>query len=394
MNLKFTDWLSAPLFLFLGLLVSCSSSMSRYEKGEAAYDGSDLFKEKVAIRHAKGFTINYHKNYKVVRIMSPFEKSTDTMTYLLVQRGTPRPQGYTGAQLIQIPIQSLVPMSSLHIGLIGFLGAENTVSGMSNLTYVSSEKIRTRIASGQIKEVGKEQGLNEELLISMHPDLVMATGSPASKMSRYIALQQAGIPVMINSEWIERTPLARAEWVKLMAALLNKETEANSRFENVEKEYDRLVKLAKTSKTRPGLISGMNSRNAWFVPNGDSYVCRFFQDAGGSYHWADTKATGSLQLDFETVYPVALKADYWLNVSISGIGSKQELLDKDARYADFHSFKTGKIFTYSKRLNAKGANDYWESGAVNPHLVLADLIKILHPELLPDHELMYYKKLV
>ena len=374
------------------LLVSCSGSSAVYERNEAAFEGRDLFPEKVKLGHAKGFTIDYHDHFKVVRVLSPFEKSTDTATYVLLQRGTPKPKGFPNAQVIEIPVRSLVPMSSMHIGLVGFLGAEDIVTGMGNLKYVSSPKILANIKAGKIAEVGKDQGLNEELLITMHPDLIMAIGSPVSKMNRYASLNQAGIPVMINSEWIETTPLARAEWVKLLAALLNKEREVNAKFKEVEKEYNRLAKLGRKTLIKPSLICGMNSRDAWFVPNGDSYVSRFLQDAGGSYHWKNTKATGSLPLNFESVYPIALQADFWINVSIGNIRSKAEILAKDARYGDFKSFKTGQIYAYNKKMNAQGANDYWESGAVNPHIVLADLIRILHPELLPKHELMYYRQ--
>ena len=197
---------------------------------------------------------------------------------------------------------------------------------------------------------------------------------------------------MVNSEWVETTPLARAEWVKLMAALLNKESIVNGKFREVEREYNRLANLAEKTGTKPSLITGMNSKDSWFVPNGNSYVCKFLQDAGGSYHWANTRAAGSLPLSFETVYPVALEADFWLNVSIGNIQTKAEILARDSRYADFKAFKTGQIYTYNKRLNTQGANDYWESGAVNPQQVLADLIKILHPELLPKHELIYYQQ--
>jgi iron complex transport system substrate-binding protein len=383
--------LAAVLLLIMGLLASCSTSSAIYEKGDAASATTDLFPEKVKINHANGFSIAYHGNYKTVKIVSPFEKTIDTATFVLLQRGTPRPRGFSDNQIIEIPVRSLVVMSSLHIGLVGFLEAEEVLTGMGNLKYVSSPKVLGRISAGKIAEVGKDQGLNEELLISMHPDLIMATGSPVSRMARYLAMNQAGIPVMVNSEWVETTPLGRAEWVKLLAALLNKEALVNQKFENVEKEYKRLTILAKKAKNKPSLITGMNSKDAWFVPNGNSYANRFFQDAGASYHWAGTKATGSLPLSFETVYPIALQADYWLNVSIGNLKTKQDILAKDIRYADFKAFKTNKVYGYHNRTNAQGANDYWESGAVNPHLVLADLVKILHPELLPAHQLIYYK---
>jgi iron complex transport system substrate-binding protein len=381
------------VFLLYGLLAGCSTSTSLYEKGDSHYTGPDLFPEKAKVAYAKGFKITYHDHFKVVKIMSPFEKSTDTLTYVLVQRGTPRPIGYKDSQVIEIPVRSMVAMSSLHIGLVGFLGCEDILTGMGNLKYVSSAKVLDRIRSGKIVEVGKDQGLNEELLVSMHPDLIMATGSPVSKVSRYESLHQAGIPVMVNSEWVETTPLGRAEWVKLLAALTNKEGEVNRKFASVEQEYKRLVQLTRKVATRPSLITGMNSKDAWYVPNGDSYVNCFFRDAGASYHWSDTKATGSLPLSFETVYPVALQADFWLNVSIGNIRTKKDVLARDVRYADFKSFKANRIYSYNNRMNAQGANDYWESGAVNPHLVLADLIRIIHPELLPKHELVYYKSI-
>jgi iron complex transport system substrate-binding protein len=381
------------VFLLFGLLAACSTSSSLYEKGDTHYAGRDLFPEKVKLAHAKGFTIAYHDHFKVVKIMSPFEKSTDTLTYILVQRGTPRPIGYKDSQVIEIPVRSMVAMSSLHIGLVGFLGCEDILTGMGNLKYVSSPKVLDRIKSGKISEVGKDQGLNEEVLIAMHPDLIMATGSPVSKVSRYESLHQAGIPVMVNSEWVETTPLGRAEWVKLLAALINKEKEVNRKFAKVEDEYQKLVRLTSKVAIRPTIITGMNSKDAWYVPNGDSYVNRFFQDAGASYHWKNTKATGSLPLSFETVYPIALQADFWLNVSIGNVQTKKDVIGRDVRYADFKSFKTNHIYSYNNRMNAQGANDYWESGAVNPHLVLADLICILHPELLPKHELIYYKSI-
>jgi iron complex transport system substrate-binding protein len=159
-------------FLLYGLLAGCSTSTSLYEKGDSHYTGPDLFPEKAKVAYAKGFKITYHDHFKVVKIMSPFEKSTDTLTYVLVQRGTPRPIGYKDSQVIEIPVRSMVAMSSLHIGLVGFLGCEDILTGMGNLKYVSSAKVLDRIRSGKIVEVGKDQGLNEELLVSMHPDLI------------------------------------------------------------------------------------------------------------------------------------------------------------------------------------------------------------------------------
>jgi iron complex transport system substrate-binding protein len=349
--------------------------------------------KQVTVRYARGFTIQYIGNYKLVSIISPFERKVDTVRYVLVQRGTPAPKGYAPSQIIQIPLRHMVLMSSMHVGLAGFLGAEDQIVGLGNLKYVSSPKVIQRIDAGKIQEMGHDQMLNEEQLVTLHPDLFMAMGSPTAQMNRYQMLRNAGIPVLINSEWVETTPLGRAEWVKLMAALLNKEPLVNQKFGQIEREYNRLAALTRTAASKPSIISGMNTKDAWFVPDGDSYTTRFFLDAGGSYFWANRRMTGSLPLNFEAVYPVALKAEYWLNIGMNGVGSKKDVLAKDSRYADFKAFRSGQVYSYGKRVNSRGANDFWESGAVNPHLVLADLIKILHPELLPKHQLVYYKQL-
>ncbi|KQS30926.1 ABC transporter substrate-binding protein [Dyadobacter sp. Leaf189] len=389
MNFKQNILLASLLF---SLLLGCSSSSSLYERNEIRRGGNERFSGELQVKYAKGFRISYHKTFKVVQIASPFEKAADTITYLLVPRGSKRPKVYPEAQVIEIPVRSLVAMSSMHIGLAGFLEAEDVLVGLGNVQYVSSPRVIERIKAGRIVEVGKDQALNEEKLITMHPDLIMATGSPVSKMNHYAALQAAGIPVLINSEWVETTPLGRAEWVKLMGALLNKEAEVNARFAIVEKEYNRLAAMGRNAAVKPSVVTGMSSRDAWFVPNGNSYVCQFLQDAGATYHWSGTRATGSLPLSFEAVYPIALQADYWLNVSIGNITKKEQILGKDTRYADFKAFKSGQIFNYNKRTNEQGANDYWESGAVNPHEILADLIQILHPELMPGRELGYYRR--
>lgn len=380
-------WLAVCTLVFFQ---SCTQKSSKSDQAKVASESRNYFTSKSEIHYAKGFQLRYYDHYKVVTILNPFEKKGDKVEYLLLQRGTPPPKGFDPERTIEIPIRSLVAMSSMHVGLLEFINEQQVLVGMSNLNYVFSPELLKSIAAGKVQEVGKDQGMNEEKIVELHPDLVMTTGSSVSKMERYATLSAAGIPVLINSEWVEKTPLARAEWVKLVAALMNKESLVNEKFAEVEKEYERLVELAEKAKEKPSVITGMNSKDAWFVPSGDSYMVQFFKDAGASYHWENTDATGSLPLNFETVYPIALSADYWLNVGIMGVDGKSELVQKDVRYKDFKAFKTNKIYTYNKRINQQGSNDYWESGVVNPQVILADLIKILHPELLPDHQLVYY----
>ncbi|MBC7914482.1 MAG: ABC transporter substrate-binding protein, partial [Pyrinomonadaceae bacterium] len=153
-----------------------------------------------------------------------------------------------------------------------------------------------------------------------------------------------------------------------------------------------LAEIGKRALKKPQIIVGMPFKGSWFVPDGTSFMTRFFNDAGATYTWAGIKGTGSMGLSFETVAPIALKADYWINSGTAT--SKKDIASRDIRYTYFGPYKKNTVYNFNKKLNDLGSNDYWESGVVNPHLVLADLIKILHPELLPKHELVYYKQLL
>ena len=354
--------------------------------------GGDTSQVSTAIKYAQGFTIEYHDGYKLVRILDRESGKSDTLEYLLVQRGQAIPSGHPQAKVIPIPVTSIVAMSSMHIGIADFAGVAGRITGLGSLQYVNSPIVRANIKAGKTVQVGMEGNMNNELIISMHPDLVMASSNPDASTGQYKVLMQAGIPVVMNAEWLESTPMGRAEWVKLMAALVNKEEIVNKKFDSVAKAYSELVQLGSKATTHPRVIIGMPYKGTWFLPSGDSYMTHFIKDAGGDYKWADNKGTGSLALSFEAAAPEALTADYWMNIGF--VDSRQDILSKDTRYAGFKSFKTGQLYNNNKRTNDLGSNDYWESGAVNPHVVLEDMISILHPGLLPGHTLIYYKQLL
>lgn len=383
---------SYRFFVFLlicAAFLSCSQPQSH--QVEPAYTGKDLFADKVQIAHARGFAIEYHTNYKLVSIFTGSGDKQDTARYLLVQRGTPAPGGYPRAQKILVPLQSMVGSSSMHVALADFAGCPQIIAGLENLRYVYAASVRERIAKGLVKAVGVEGNLDNEQLLALQPDLVMVTGNPEIKPAKYRVLQEAGIPVLANAEWMETTPLGQAEWVKLMAALVNREAWVNRQFGEVEKEYQRLSALGRTASDKPSVITGLSYKGTWFVPRGESFVAQFLKDAGARYPWAEAKGTGNLALGFEAVAPRALEADYWINTSDAV--SRADIADRDHRYTDFRPYKTGSIYNNNNRVNDQGSNDYWESAAVHPQLILADLIKIFHPALLPGHQLVYYKQI-
>ncbi|HEY4062653.1 MAG TPA: ABC transporter substrate-binding protein [Puia sp.] len=383
-------FLVLSVFVLLGAF-SCGRGAPKKEAAAAGEAGDAFSSEKAVIRHAHGFTIDYYDHYKLVRILDHDGTKTDTLKYLLVQEGTATPSGYPGAQVITIPVKSLVVMSSMHVALADFAGVADRIRGLGNFAYLSSTVVRNNVKAGKVTQIGLDGNINNELVISMHPGILMSMANPDVGFAKFKTMMDAGVPVMPNSEWLETTPLGRAEWVKLMAALVNKEDFVNKKFDSVEKAYDTLAQLGSRAATHPRVIIGMPFKGSWYMPAGESYMAKFLRDAGAGYKWADTKGIGSVALDFEAVAPEALTADYWLNVG--QVDSKKEIAGKDPRYASFKPFKTGALYNNTKQTNDIGANDYWESGAVNPQVVLADIIHILHPELLPNHQLVYYKQL-
>jgi len=381
-------------FLLIAVLFSVSCQRDIYQGSDRSSVPGDKTASpigKADIKYAKGFSIVYYKSFKQVNIYNYAGNKIDTAQYVLIKRGAAIPEGYTKAQVIETPLRSIIGMSSMHVALIDFAEADAIITGLGNLKYVSSSRVREAIKAGKIKEVGQESNLNNELVLTMHPDLIMAVGNVNAKANRFKVLTDAGIPVIQNSEFLESTPLGRTEWVKLMAALVDKEAMVNKKFDQIDVAYQKLVVLAKKATHKPNIITTMPVKGTWYVPEGNSYLAHFLENAGGASKWSDVSGIGTLPLSFETVAPEALKADFWLNIGY--VNSKQDMTARDARFADFKPFKNGNVYNYNKRTNDAGANDYWESGAVNPHIVLSDLIKILHPELLPKHELVYYKQL-
>ena len=203
-------------------------------------------------------------------------------------------------------------------------------------------------------------------------------------------LEEMGIPVLILSEWQENTLLGRCEWVKVIATLTGKTDVVDTKFNAVSQKYDSLKNLISDHGNLPGVICNLPYKGSWYMPGGDSYMSNVLKDAGAHYLWSDDPGTGGIQIDFEAVYAKGLKSDFWINPGF--VKSQEEIFEKDERLKDFQPIKLDKVYNSNNRVSRGVANDYWESGIVNPHIILADLIAIFHPQVLPDYELNYYKQ--
>jgi len=355
-------------------------------------EGEDPFPEKAEVNYARGFTVEYRDNYKIITVLKPYPDAPEGFTYILYQRGTPVPQGFTEALVIEVPVRSFVAMSTTYIGVLKMLGLENALTGVETGKYVYDPEIRKRIADYQVLEVSNEYEPNIELLLEMAPDIVI-TSAMGNKWDIHPKMLEVNLPVVINGEWNETTPLGRAEWIKFISLFFNKEKEAEYLFDSIEQQYFMLRDAVKSyAQDKPSVFTGAPYGDSWDVPGGKSYLAALLADAGCSYIWKDTVATGSIPVSFETVFYKAGDAEFWLNAGWNW-QELEELQTFDERLMSFKAFEMNNVFSNTKRMNKDGGNDYWESGVVNPHVLLADLIRILHPEILPDHELVYYQKL-
>jgi iron complex transport system substrate-binding protein len=352
--------------------------------------GVDYFPSKTKLVYAEGFSVAYHHNYKIVTIHSPWPHASMDLRYLLVQKGTQKPEGYEDAIVVDIPVNRVVTLSTSYLAYMDMLGIADRIVGHDDFKYVCTPSVRKMIDEGLISEVGEGARVNIEFLIELSPDLIM-TFHTGNEQDAYPKLIEAGLPVVINAEFLEEHPLAMAEWIKFIALFFNSEQEANELFTDIALQYNELRARVKAVERRPTVLLGAPFQGTWWMAGGGSYVARLLEHAGASYLWKDNKETGAIPLDIESVYVRAADADFWIN---TGTWSrKDDALKHDTRFTDFKAYQEGNMYNNNRRTNGYGGNDFWESGRANPHLVLADLVTIFHPELLPEHDLVYYRNL-
>ncbi|HAS43779.1 MAG TPA: ABC transporter substrate-binding protein [Microscillaceae bacterium] len=344
------------------------------------------------IQYAQHVTLSYEHNYKVVQVKKAFSGSNQGFTYVLLPEGVNKPAKYAQAQVIRIPVKKIALTSTPPVAYLQWMNAYDLIAAVDKPQYIYDPVLQKILKEKNIPAIGSSKNLNSEVVMNLQPDVLMTSGVSQAAFGKYEQLMKVGIPIIVNSGWLETHPLGRLEWVKLMAALTNQEALVNKKFNEVVKQYQQVTQLAAKAKTRPDIFKGLLFKNTWYANGGKSYLAQLIADAGGSYSWKSNPKTDLLTLDFEAVYPIGLKSSYWLNPGRK-IRTKADLLKQDTRYEAFKSFKENNIYNNNHRQNAQGANDYWQSGITNPHIVLKDLVKIFHPELLPDYEMVYHQRI-
>ena len=342
------------------------------------------------IKYAKGFEIHKYNGFSVLTISNPWPDANQNFTYILQEKNGIIPDSLKKYTSIAVPIQSIVVTSTTHIPSLELLGVENTLTGFPNTDYISSKKTRALIDAGKVREVGQNDNLNTEVLIDLAPNVIVGFGLNNSNPA-LDNLQKSGLKVVFNGDWNEKTPLAKAEWIKFFGALYGLNNKANKVFSEIETHYNQTLLLAKKATSSPTVLCGSEYQNQWFVPQGMSWASQFLNDAHANYLWKNTSGTGSIALSFETVLEKAKKADFW--ISPGDFSSLAEMKKSNFHYQEFDAFKNKKVYSYALNKGKKGGILYFEWSLSRPDWVLKDLIRIIHPELLPNYKPYFFQKL-
>lgn len=367
--------------LLLVLTVSCIRD-NRQTSPLKAISGDTL-----QLRYAEGFNVVYHSGYKEVIVRDPWQSGHVFARYYVIADDsivTP-----ADGSVIRQPVVNLAVTSSTHFEFLALLNVINRVNGVCSPDLIYNAFIQGQLKDGRIEDLGDAFNINVEKTLRLQPGMLMMSGykqdDPYAKR-----VTQAGIPVVYNNEWMESSLLARAEWIKFVAVFFDKEKEADSIFNIVHESYQSVRSKAQAVEVKPTVLSGSNFRGTWYMPGGNSFMARLFADAGAAYFYADDDSKGSLPLNVETVLKNFSAADVWLNCNFATL---DELVKADKKHALFKPVASKRVYNFNKRMLPSSANDFWESAVARPDLLLRDVISVLHPDLLPDHQLIYTEQL-
>lgn len=354
--------------------------------GQGRKPASIVSSDTISFKYAHLIRISQGAGYRQVVVQDPWQTGKELCRYILVPKDANTkdlPQG----TVVRVPLERLAVFTSVHANLLTELGAVERISGVCDVEYIKQQSIIERVKGGKIKDLGSAMNPNVELILSGKTDAMMV--SPFEK-SGYGVIERTGIPLIECADYMESSALGRAEWMRFFGMLVGKEREADSLFQQVERNYLKLKKMVdKQNLVKPSLLCDCMNGAAWYVPAAESTVGKLYADAGANYIFADKKGSGSVRLSFETVFNRAHDADIWLiKYGAARDYTYQSLRAEKEQYAQFKAFKNKRIY---------GCNTlsvpFFDIEPFHPDLLLADVIHIFHPSLLPDHQPMFFTPL-
>jgi len=394
--------ISKPIiYIFLWLLAAFSCNLQYSDKGKtdlsvaASFDPShDYFPRKAKFEFAKQVKVEYHNHYKVVRTASVLnswsggESETKKDVMVLVQRGTPIPDlvdELAGAEVIQIPVERVAVNVASVESFLQNLGLTKHIIAVGGLNSYQ-DTLREAALSGKIGQVGYSwhQPPKMEVLLERKPDVFLMQLSNLDYQQHLSKCREMGIPTATVFEWAEGHYLGRAEWIKYFSLFFNEEAKANAVFDEVKQSVDNLKQLVETSTARTTAIWGYYAgKDRWWF-NVNNIEAQLLQDAGTVNLFATEKIStaeeGQEAISSESLLQKGKDADLWIIGDIHAVA-----LPPENYMQSFSAWKENRLYHNMKRSKMEvDSYDWYGTAVVRPDRVLEDLVKLIHPDLLPD----------
>lgn len=336
------------------------------------------------IHYAKGFIINHFQECTQLIVRNPWDSTKTLDSYVLVDRDKKLPVHLPGGTVVRTPVERVAFASSVHAGMWNQLNKAQLTVGVCEPEYFSIPVIKEGLKNGKIVDLGMATSINIEKLIAAEPEILIVSPFENTKRTEF---DKVKLVVVKDASYMEESPLGRAEWIKFEAAFTNENKLADKIFNKIEKNYLELCSRVTATKDRPTVFTEKKFGDIWYIAGGKSYLGRFMKDAGANYLWKELDQSGSAPFSFEKVYAKAVKADYWLLKynDRQGDMTYETLKNEYNLYANFNAFNQKHVYAIN---TAK--TPFYESGPMEPDRVLADLVHIFHPELLPGYKPKYY----
>ena len=366
--------LFAP-FVFRKIYIDIPATLPEENQGET-----------FALRYAEGFKVTCYPDYTVVDIHDPWKPQRNLQRYILIGRDREIPANLPLGTLIRTPIRKAVVFTAVHCAALDELGVIDEVVGVCEPRFINNPAMHSRLSEGLIADMGESVSPNTEKMIAMGVEVILA--SPFQNAG-YGSVEKTGIPIIECADYMETTPLGRAEWLRLLGLLTGKTTLADSLFQETEARYIEIKNAVKNITRRPTLFTEKKYGSTWYVPSGKSFMAHLYNDAGADYVFSYLPGSGGTPLSFETVLDKAIHADCWLfNYSRDTEMTYQVLAAEYVLYTEFDAFKHQRIYG-----NNTTTSLFYEEAPMHPDYLLRELAAILHPELMPDYKLRYYHSL-
>ncbi len=341
----------------------------------------------IDMHYSSLLTLQQGNGFVLAQVSNPWDSTRLLHSYVLVPAGQDLPGNLPQGTVVRTPITRGVFYTSVHTSLINQLGAYKSIAGVCDSEYMYLEQIQQDLKNGRITDCGNSMTPNIEKIIDLMPDAILL--SPFENSGSYGKLGGLGIPIIECADYMETSPLGRAEWMRFYGLLTGTQSTADSLFRVVECNYNALREKVSENSSKPSVIVEKKFGDAWYIAGSNSTVGQLLAHAGADYVFASEPASGSVPYDPELVFDRGHEAQIWLIKYNQDVPLTYRQLEQEwSAYAHIRAFKDKQVYVCNTQQSG-----FYEESPFHPDLLLGDYIKIFHPEINTDGALHYYSRM-